>query len=95
MSHKLLIIEDDYSLNQMLTLHFEDQGYTVTGVDNCAAGLAQLQQQAFDFVLLDQQHAGEVRALVTRRRRQLEQESVETGDALFSQPAKQFFANQP
>jgi len=46
-------------------------------------------------VFVDQQHAGEVRALVTRRRRQLEQESVETGDALFSQPAKQFFANQP
>jgi len=55
MSHRLLIIEDDYSLNQMLTLHFEDQGCTVTGVANCAAGLAQLQQQAFDFVLLDQQ----------------------------------------
>jgi len=55
MSHRLLIIEDDYGLNQMLTLHFEDQGYSVHGVHNCADGLAQLQHQAFDFVLLDQQ----------------------------------------
>jgi DNA-binding NtrC family response regulator len=55
MSHRLLIIEDDYGLNQMLALHFEDQGYEVSGVDNCASALAQLQGQDFDFVLLDQQ----------------------------------------
>jgi len=55
MKRKLLIIEDDQSLNQMLALHFEDQGYVVVGVDNCSDGLAQLDGKTFDFVLLDQQ----------------------------------------
>ena len=37
MQKRLLIIEDDSSLNQMLALHFEDQGFEVTGVLDCAA----------------------------------------------------------
>lgn len=55
MRRHLLIIEDDHNLNQMLALHFEDQGYQVTGVDNCQSGLQQATEQAFDFALLDQQ----------------------------------------
>ena len=55
MSKRLLIIEDDISLNQMLQLHFEDGGFEVTGVNSCGEGLQQLYRQAFDLVLLDQQ----------------------------------------
>lgn len=55
MSRKLLIIEDDHSLNQMLALHFEDQGYDVVGVNTCEDGLAQLTSAPFDFAMLDQQ----------------------------------------
>lgn len=35
MSNRLLIIEDDAALNQMLQLHFEDNGFTVAGVPTC------------------------------------------------------------
>ena len=55
MSHTLLIIEDDASLNQMLQLHFEDAGYRVKGVKSCTDGLELLKKSAFDLILLDQQ----------------------------------------
>ena len=55
MSNRLLIIEDDAALNQMLQLHFEDNGFTVAGVPTCREGLALLQGSAFDLILLDQQ----------------------------------------
>ena len=55
MSHTLLIIEDDASLNQMLQLHFEDAGYRVEGVQSCTDGLGLLRKSAFDLILLDQQ----------------------------------------
>jgi DNA-binding NtrC family response regulator len=55
MTHQLLIIEDDASLNQMLQFHFEDLGFEVTGVFACQDGIAQLNSHVFDLVLLDQQ----------------------------------------
>lgn len=55
MTTQLLIIEDDNSLNQMLQFHFEDQGYRVEGVENCANGLDRLRETAFDLIMLDQQ----------------------------------------
>ena len=55
MPHRLLIIEDDASLNQMLQLHFEELGFAVTGVQRCDQGRQQLERQAFDLLLLDQQ----------------------------------------
>jgi len=55
MSHNLLIIEDDASLNQMLQFHFEDAGHRVKGVSNCTDGLELLRKSAFDLILLDQQ----------------------------------------
>jgi len=55
MSKRLLIIEDDAALNQMLQLHFEDHGFTAVGESTCASGLALLQESAFDLILLDQQ----------------------------------------
>jgi two-component system response regulator AtoC len=51
----LLIIEDDALLNEMLMLHFEDQGYSARGAISCAEGLQQLHSIEPDLILLDQQ----------------------------------------
>ncbi len=55
MSTRLLIIEDDPALREMLSLHFEDQGLTVASAANCHQGREQLRQFEPDLVLLDQQ----------------------------------------
>ena len=55
MSKKLLIIEDDSSLNQMLQFHFEENGFDVAPALNCGEGLELLRQNAYDLILLDQQ----------------------------------------
>lgn len=55
MTHKLLIIEDDSSLSQMLTLHFEDQGMEVQVAHDCRTALRQAESLQPDLILLDQQ----------------------------------------
>ena len=55
MSRKLLIIEDDPALSQMLALHFADRRFDVQQADNCADGLAHATDARFDLILLDQQ----------------------------------------
>ena len=55
MTHELLIIEDDSSLSQMLTLHFEDQGMKVQVAHGRARALEKLSSRKPDLVLLDQQ----------------------------------------
>lgn len=55
MSKRLLIIEDDNALQQMLALHFEDEGFDIDTADNCTDGAALAQASGFDLVLLDQQ----------------------------------------
>ncbi|WP_462322929.1 sigma-54-dependent transcriptional regulator [Halochromatium sp.] len=55
MNHQLLIIEDDAALSEMLEMHFEDLGFSVTRVLRAQAGLEQLRAQRFDLALLDQQ----------------------------------------
>ncbi len=55
MATRVLIIEDDRALNQMLALHFEDQGCELFTADHCAAGLALAERQPLDLILLDQQ----------------------------------------
>ena len=55
MTHHLLIVEDDQALNQMLALHFEDEGYSVEGVHSCRDALARLDAGRVDLLLLDQQ----------------------------------------
>ncbi len=55
MSLRVLIIEDDPALNQMLALHFEDQDCEVHSAERCEAGLALARGQAVDLILLDQQ----------------------------------------
>jgi DNA-binding NtrC family response regulator len=55
MTTGVLIIEDDPALNQILSLHFEDQGLTVFSADSCAGGLAIAEQEPLAVILLDQQ----------------------------------------
>ena len=55
MSIRILIIEDDPALSQMLSLHFEDQGYGVFTAAACGPGLAIALAEPLDLILLDQQ----------------------------------------
>jgi len=55
---RLLLVEDDQALQQMLTMHFEDEGFAVTAAATCAEAEAVVTAAgagAFDLVLLDQQ----------------------------------------
>jgi len=55
MKARLLIVEDDPALNQMLTLHFEDEGCAVASALTCADALELVAANAYDLLLLDQQ----------------------------------------
>jgi DNA-binding NtrC family response regulator len=55
MNARLLIVEDDPALNQMLVLHFEDEGFDVEGAIACADALERIDANAYDLLLLDQQ----------------------------------------
>jgi DNA-binding NtrC family response regulator len=55
MPRRILIIDDDRSLSQMLALHFEDQGAEVVTAARCDSGMAMAAGSGFDLVLLDQQ----------------------------------------
>ena len=50
----IVIVDDDPALNEMLALHFEDQGYVVNRALNCTQALKQIRAKAPDVVLLDQ-----------------------------------------
>ncbi len=54
MTSQILIVEDDPALSQMLAMHFEDVGLSVTCAPNCESGLEQARARRFDLVLLDQ-----------------------------------------
>jgi DNA-binding NtrC family response regulator len=55
MKTRVLIIEDDPALNQMLAMHFEDLDCEVFSAGRCEAGLALAAEQPVELVLLDQQ----------------------------------------
>ena len=55
MTTRVLIIEDDPALNQMLAMHFEDREWEVFSATRCEAGLALATAQAVELILLDQQ----------------------------------------
>jgi DNA-binding NtrC family response regulator len=55
MTRRVLIIEDDPALNQILGLHFEDQGFTVFSADNCETGFELAEREPIEVILLDQQ----------------------------------------
>ena len=55
MPTKLLILEDDQALNEMLAMHFEDEGFAVDRALTCAAAVERLDAKTYDLLLLDQQ----------------------------------------
>ncbi len=55
MTYRLLIVEDDSSLSQMLTLHFEDQGMEVRVAHDCQSARQEVKNSVPDLILLDQQ----------------------------------------
>lgn len=55
MQKKILIVEDDTNLGQMLALHFEDGGYKTQHVPGVDKAREALQHSSYDLVLLDQQ----------------------------------------
>ncbi len=50
---RLLIVEDDLSLQQMLTWDFQDMGYQVTASSDCSGATLMLKRKKFDLALLD------------------------------------------
>lgn len=53
MKHRLLLVEDDKALRQMLTWGFTDLGYTVETAARCSEALQLAAGARFDFALLD------------------------------------------
>ena len=53
MSKTMLIIEDDVVTRDLLRLVFEYDGFTCMEAENGAMGLAMLESQAFDMIILD------------------------------------------
>jgi DNA-binding NtrC family response regulator len=52
-AHRLLIVEDEPRLRQMLIWELEDLGYRVSGAGSCAEALDLAAAQRFDAALID------------------------------------------
>src|SRR6266699_3749808 len=50
---RVLLIDDDKRLHELLTTYLEQNGFTVTGAPDGQRGLAALDDEAYDIVLLD------------------------------------------
>lgn len=53
MNRKILLIEDEQAIAELLSLHLADSGAQVTHVDDGVRGLGLAMQQAWDLILLD------------------------------------------
>jgi len=53
MEKKILIIEDDVDMCDVLTEAFEDEGYSVCHFQNGLSGKKELEEKSYDFLLLD------------------------------------------
>ncbi|MCF8239170.1 MAG: response regulator transcription factor [Saprospiraceae bacterium] len=53
MSHQILIVEDESSIRESLTLNLELEGYEVTSCADAVLAMAQIQSRQFDLILLD------------------------------------------
>jgi len=53
MKNRILIIEDDLDLCDVLSEAFEDEGYTVFHMQNGLAGKQELGEKEYDFLILD------------------------------------------
>ncbi len=50
---KILLLEDDITLNETVTEYFEEQGYDVDGVDDGLEALDKIYENNYDILLLD------------------------------------------
>jgi DNA-binding NtrC family response regulator len=55
MTAKVLIVDDDRGLNEMLALHFEDRGYAVSSAATCREAAHRVRADTPDLILLDYQ----------------------------------------
>ncbi len=53
MSYQILIVEDETSIRDSLTLNLELEGYDVTSCQDAVMAMAQIQSRQFDLILLD------------------------------------------
>ncbi|MBN2533422.1 MAG: response regulator [Spirochaetales bacterium] len=53
MKNRILIIEDDVDLCEVLAESFEDEGYSVRCLHNGIAGKEELKGNSYDFLILD------------------------------------------
>lgn len=53
MSHKILVVEDDRTLIEMLDYNLTKQGYEVVTIDNGRSAVERVRQETFSLVLLD------------------------------------------
>ncbi len=52
-AHRILVIDDEKSLREFLTILLEQEGYEVTTAESVATGLAMLHDHTFDLVMCD------------------------------------------
>lgn len=50
---KILVVEDNAEIAQLIRMHMEDLGHTTTWESDCRRGLAKAQSDAFDLIVLD------------------------------------------
>jgi DNA-binding response OmpR family regulator len=50
---KILLLEDDITLNETVTEYFEEQGYAVDGIDDGLEALDKIYENSYDILLLD------------------------------------------
>ena len=55
MKARLLLVEDDLKLNELLELHFSAQDYSVSSTASVADAFAQFEDRLPDLALIDQQ----------------------------------------
>ena len=58
MRRRILVVDDEDLIREVLDLHLFQSGYAVTAVDSAAAALARLETESFDLVLTDYDMAG-------------------------------------
>jgi DNA-binding response OmpR family regulator len=51
--HRVLVVEDENDISQLVRLHLEDIGCAVTQAFDGIVGLAQAQAQPYDLIILD------------------------------------------
>lgn len=50
---KILVIEDDHNINQLLLIHLQDLGYEITVCDNGKRGYEKASSEEFNLIVLD------------------------------------------